>query len=68
MLKLKRKVMRSGFRDFRGAGPLIYVNMIVVSLSDGECADAAWALRTSAVLINLVIYYMDTVFILCIGC
>ena len=60
--------MRSGFRDFRGAGPLIYVNMIVVSLSDGECADAAWALRTSAVLINLVIYYRDTVFILCIGC
>ncbi|MCQ5137252.1 hypothetical protein [Coprococcus eutactus] len=42
--------------------------MIVVSLSDGECADAAWALRTSAVLINLVIYYRDTVFILCIGC
>mgnify|MGYP001704262761 FL=1 len=68
MLKLKRKVMRNGFRDFRGAGPLIYVNMIVVSLSDGECADAAWALRTSAVLINLVIYYRDTVFILCIGC
>lgn len=68
MLKLKRKVMRSGFRDFRGAGPLIYVNMIVVSLGDGECADAAWALRTSAVLINLVIYYRDTVFILCIGC
>lgn len=60
--------MRNGFRDFRGAGPLIYVNMIVVSLSDGECADAAWALRTSAVLINLVIYYRDTVFILCIGC
>ena len=60
--------MRSGFRNFRGAGPLIYVNMIVVSLSDGECADAAWALRTSAVLINLVIYYGDTVFILCIGC
>ena len=60
--------MRSGFRDFRGAGPLIYVNMIVVSLSDGECAVAAWALRTSAVLINLVIYYRDTVFILCIGC
>ena len=28
--------MRSGFRNFRGAGPLIYVNMIVVSLSDGE--------------------------------
>lgn len=68
MLKLIRKVMRSGFRNFRGAGPLIYVNMIVVSLSDGECADAAWALRTSAVLINLVIYYRDTVFILCIGC
>lgn len=68
MLKLKRKVMRSGFRNFRGAGPLIYVNMIVVSLSDGECVDAAWALRTSAVLINLVIYYRDTVFILCIGC
>jgi len=68
MLKLKRKVMRSGFRNFRGAEPLIYVNMIVVSLSDGECADAAWALRTSAVLINLVIYYRDTVFILCIGC
>lgn len=68
MLKLKRKVMRSGFRNFRGAGPLIYVNMIVVSLSDGKCADAAWALRTSAVLINLVIYYRDTVFILCIGC
>lgn len=68
MLKLKRKVMRSGFRKFRGTGPLIYVNMIVVSLSDGECADAAWALRTSAVLINLVIYYRDTVFILCIGC
>lgn len=41
MLKLKRKVMRSGFRDFRGAEPLIYVNMIVVSLSDGECTDAA---------------------------
>ena len=60
--------MRSGFRNFRGAGPLIYVNMIVVSLSGGECADAAWALRTSAVLINLVIYYRDTVFILCIGC
>lgn len=60
--------MRSGFRNFRGAGPLIYVNMIVVSLSDGECADAAWALHTSAVLINLVIYYRDTVFILCIGC
>ena len=60
--------MRRGFRNFRGAGPLIYVNMIVVSLSDGECADAAWALRTSAVLINLVIYYRDTVFILCIGC
>lgn len=60
--------MRSGFRNFRGAGPLIYVNMIVVNLSDGECADAAWALRTSAVLINLVIYYRDTVFILCIGC
>ena len=60
--------MRSGFRNFRGAGPLIYVNMIVVSLSDGEGADAAWALRTSAVLINLVIYYRDTVFILCIGC
>ena len=60
--------MRSGFRNFRGAGPLIYVNMIVVSLSDGECADAAWALRTSAVLINLFIYYRDTVFILCIGC
>ena len=60
--------MRSGFRNFRGAGPLIYVNMIVVSLSDGECADAAWALRTSAVLINLDIYYRDTVFILCIGC
>ena len=60
--------MRSGFRNFRGTGPLIYVNMIVVSLSDGECADAAWALRTSAVLINLVIYYRDTVFILCIGC
>ena len=60
--------MRSGFRNFGGAGPLIYVNMIVVSLSDGECADAAWALRTSAVLINLVIYYRDTVFILCIGC
>lgn len=60
--------MRSGVRNFRGAGPLIYVNMIVVSLSDGECADAAWALRTSAVLINLVIYYRDTVFILCIGC
>ena len=60
--------MRSGFRNFRGAGPLIYVYMIVVSLSDGECADAAWALRTSAVLINLVIYYRDTVFILCIGC
>ena len=60
--------MRSGFRNFRGAGPLIYVNMIVVSLSDGECADAAWALRTSAFLINLVIYYRDTVFILCIGC
>lgn len=60
--------MGSGFRNFRGAGPLIYVNMIVVSLSDGECADAAWALRTSAVLINLVIYYRDTVFILCIGC
>ena len=60
--------MRSGFRNFRGAGPLIYVNMIVVSLSDGECADAAWALPTSAVLINLVIYYRDTVFILCIGC
>ena len=68
MLKLIRKVMRSGFRNFRGVGPLIYVNMIVVSLSDGECADAAWALRTSAVLINLVIYYRDTVFILCIGC
>lgn len=68
MLKLKRKVMRSGFRDFRGAEPLIYVNMIVVSLSDGECTDAAWALHTSAVLINLVIYYRDTVFILCIGC
>lgn len=68
MLKLKRKVMGSGFRNFRGAGPLIYVNMIVVSLSDGECTDAAWALRTSAVLINLVIYYRDTVFILCIGC
>ena len=68
MLKLKRKVMRSGFRNFRGAGPLIYVNMIVVSLRDGECANAAWALRTSAVLINLVIYYRDTVFILCIGC
>ncbi len=68
MLKFKRKVMGSGFRNFRGAGPLIYVNMIVVSLSDGECADAAWALRTSAVLINLVIYYRDTVFILCIGC
>lgn len=60
--------MGSGFRNFRGTGPLIYVNMIVVSLSDGECADAAWALRTSAVLINLVIYYRDTVFILCIGC
>lgn len=60
--------MRSGFRDFKGTGPLIYVNRIVVSLSDGECADAAWALRTSAVLINLVIYYSCIVFILCIGC
>lgn len=60
--------MRSGFRNFRGTGPLIYVNMIVVSLSDGECADAAWALRTSAVLINLVIYYRWAVFILCIRC
>lgn len=68
MLKLKRKVMRSEFRNFRGTGSLIYVNMIVVSLSDGECADAVWAFRTSAVLINLVIYYRDTVFILCIGC
>lgn len=60
--------MRSGFRNFRGTGPLICVNMIVVSLSDGECADAAWALRTSAVLINLVIYYRGAVFILCIRC
>ena len=60
--------MRSGFRDFKGTGPLIYVNRIVVSLSDGECADAAWALRTSAVLINLVIYYSCIVFILCIEC
>lgn len=68
MLKLKRKVMRSGFRNFRGAGPLIYVNMIVVSLSDGECTDAAGALRTSAVLINLVIYYRGAVFIWCIRC
>ena len=60
--------MRSGSRDFKGTGPLIYVNRIVVSLSDGECADAAWALRTSAVLINLVIYYSCIVFILCIEC
>lgn len=60
--------MRSGFRNFRGTGPLIYVNMIVVSLSDGECAGAAWAFRTSAVLINLVIYYRGAVFILCIRC
>ena len=60
--------MRSEFRNFRGTGSLIYVNMIVVSLSDGECADAAWALRTSAVLINLVIYYRWAVFILCIRC
>ena len=60
--------MRSGFRNFKGTGPLIYVNLIVVSLSDGECADAAWAFRTSAVLINLVIYYRCSVFILCIEC